>query len=271
MSLTGVPAAVLAAAAEGQITFALSITLAPTWFDPAETPGVITPFLILYALHDALVKPMPGQSMSPSLAESWTVSKDGLTYEFVLRKGVRFHNGDPLSAEDVKFSFERYKGGGASIFKARVAAVEVVDPHRVRFRMKQPWPDFMAFYGTPATGAAWIVPKKYVERVGDDGFKKAPVGAGPYRFVSYQPGVELVLEANESYWRKSPNVKRLVFRMVPDEATRLAAIKRGEVDVAYGFRGPLVEELKRSSGLTLNATQPLFTVWLVFTDQLDQN
>ena len=186
------------------MTWALHISLAPSWFDPAETPGIGTPFLVLYALHDALVKPMPGQSMSPSLAESWTVSKDGLTYDFFLRKGVRFHNGDPLSAEDVKFSFERYKGGGATTLKARVASVEVVDPHRVRFRLKQPWPDFMTFYATPATSAAWIVPKKYVERVGDDGFKKAPVGAGPYRFVSFTPGVELVLEANESYWRKTP-------------------------------------------------------------------
>jgi len=94
----------------GQIIFANTVTLAPTWFDPAETPGVITPFLMLYALHDALVKPMPGNAWAPSLAESWTASKDGLTYEFVLRKGVKFHNGDALSAEDVKFSFERYKG-----------------------------------------------------------------------------------------------------------------------------------------------------------------
>ena len=122
----------------GQIIFANTVTLAPTWFDPAETPGVITPFLMLYALHDALVKPMPGNAWAPSLAESWTASKDGLTYEFVLRKGVKFHNGDALSAEDVKFSFERYKGGGATTLKARVAAVEIVDPQRIRFRLKQP-------------------------------------------------------------------------------------------------------------------------------------
>ena len=106
----------------GQVTFAATVTLAPTWFDPAETPGVITPFLTLYALHDALVKPMPGNAWAPGLAESWTASKDGLMYEFVLRKGVRFHNGDPLTAEDVKFSFDRYKGGGATTLKARVAA-----------------------------------------------------------------------------------------------------------------------------------------------------
>jgi peptide/nickel transport system substrate-binding protein len=253
----------------GQITFAVTVTLAPTWFDPAETPGVITPFLTLYALHDALVKPMPSNAWAPGLAESWTASKDGLTYEFVLRKGVRFHNGDPLTAEDVKFSFDRYKGGGATTLKARVAAVEIVDAQRIRFRMKQPWPDFMTFYTTPATSAAWIVPKKYMERVGDDAFKKAPVGAGPYRFVSFTPGVELVVEAYEGYWRKTPAVKRLVFRSVPDESTRMVMVKRGETDIAYGLRGPDAEEVRRTPGLTLKVVLPTVSQWLVFTQQWD--
>jgi len=167
-----------AIAADGQITWGVHISLAPTWFDPAEAPGIITPFMIYYALHDALVKPMPGQRLAPSLAESWNASPDGLVYEFILRKGVKFHNGDPVTPEDVKFSFERYKGAAAQALKQKVAAVEIVDPQRVRFRLKQPWPDFMTFYGTPATGAGWIVPKKYVEKVGDDGFKRRPSEPG---------------------------------------------------------------------------------------------
>src|SRR5437867_8106949 len=107
----------------GQMTWAVHFTLAPTLFEPAETPGLITPFMILYALHDALVKPLPGKSMAPSLAESWSASLDGLVYEFVLRKGVRFHNGDPVTAEDVKFSFERYRGISAKMLKDKVAAI----------------------------------------------------------------------------------------------------------------------------------------------------
>ena len=257
------------AAPEGDVTWAVHISLAPTWFDPAETPSVITPFMMLYALHDAVVKPLPGQPMAPSLAESWSMSKDGLAYEFVLRKGVKFHNGEPVTAQDVKFSLERYRGGGAATLKARVAGVDVVDAQRVRIRLKQPWPDFMTFYGTPATGAAWVVPKKYVEKVGDDGFKRAPIGAGPYRFVSFNPGVELVLEANEQYWRKPPAVKRLIFRSVPDDTTRLAMLKRGEADIAYQIRGPLAEEVRRTPGLTLKALNPTFTEWLVFVDQWD--
>ncbi len=255
------------AAPEGQMTWGVHVSIAPTWFDPAETPGIITPFMFLYALHDALVKPMPGKPFAPSLAESWTSSPDGLSYEFVLRKGLRFHNGDPVTAEDVKFSFERYKGAAASLLKHRVVAVDVVDVTRVRFRLKDPWPDFMTFYGTPATGAGWIIPKKYVEKVGDDGFKKAPVGAGPYKFVSFTPGVELVLEAFEDYWRQVPNVKRLVFKVVPDEATRLAMLKRGEADVVYSIRGALAEELQRTPGLTLKPTVIPGSQWLAFVDQ----
>jgi len=261
--------ALAAEAPAGQISWALHFSLAPTLFEPAETPGLITPFMVLYALHDALVKPMPESAMAASLAESWSTSRDGLVYEFVLRKGATFHNGEPVTAEDVKFSFDRYRGLSARVLKEKVAAIETPDPRRVRFRLKQPWPDFMAFYGTPATGAAWIVPRKYVEKVGEDGFKKAPVGAGPYKFVSFTPGVELVLEASESYWRKTPSVKRLVFRAVPDAVTRLAMLKRGEVDIAYAVTGELGEEVRRTPGLTLRPTPFVATHWLVFADQWD--
>jgi peptide/nickel transport system substrate-binding protein len=258
-----------AEAPAGQITWAVHFTLAPTLFEPAETPGLITPFMMLYALHDAMLKPMPGKSMAPSLAESWSMTRDGLVYEFVLRKGARFHNGEPVTAEDVKFSFERYRGISAKILKDRVAAVETPDTTRVRFKLKQPWPDFMTFYGTPATGAGWIVPKKYVEKVGEEGFKKHPIGAGPYRFVSFTPGVELVLEAFEGYWRKTPSVKLLSFKVVTEISTRMAMLKRGEADIAYAMTGPLGEEVRRSPGLTLLPTPFSSTHWLVFADQWD--
>jgi peptide/nickel transport system substrate-binding protein len=264
-SMTFAPAA---AAPDGQMAWAVHVSLAPTWFDPAETSGIITPFMVLYALHDALVKPMPGNPPAPQLAASWSVSPDGLVYEFVLRKDVKFHNGDTVTAEDVKFSFERYRGASARPLRDSVAAFETPDPSRVRIRLKRAWPDFMTFY-LSSTGAAWIVPKKYVEKVGDEGFKKAPVGAGPYRFVSYTPGVELVLEAFEQYWRKTPSVKRLVLRSIPDEATRLAALKRGEVDIGYAIRGELAEDLRRTPGLTLKPVVGLATHWVYFTEQWD--
>jgi len=265
--LLAISPGVASAAPEGTMTWGVHVTLAVRWLDPSDTEAFITPFMVLYALHDALVKPMPGGDNTPSLAESWTVSKDGLTYEFVLRKGVKFHNGEPVTAEDVKFSFERYHGAAAKELKNRVREVQIVDPGRVRFQLKEPWPDFMTFYGTSATGAAWIVPKKYVEKVGEDGFKKAPIGAGPYKFVSFNPGVDLVMEAFEGYWRKTPNVKRLVFRSMPDETTRAAALKASDVDIVYLLSGPVAAEVKRSPGLRLAAALPPGVVFLDLPEQ----
>src|SRR5207249_2964392 len=198
--------------------------IAPTWFDPSSAPPQITPFGTLYAIHDALARPMPNQKMGSSLAESWTESPDGLVYEFKLRRGLKFHNGEPVTAEDVQFSFERYKGTGAKDLKSRVARVEVVDALTIRFHLKEPWPDFMTFYGTTATAAGLVVPKKYVTQVGDEGFRKHPIGAGPYKFVSHTPGIEVILEAYTGHWRKVPNVKRLVMKSVPDNSTRLAML-----------------------------------------------
>jgi peptide/nickel transport system substrate-binding protein len=271
LSAVGITAAgqrALAASPDAQLTWGVHVSLAPTWFDPAETPGIITPFLLMYALHDAMVKPMPGSARESCLAESWKAAPDGLSYQFTLRAGVKFHNGEPVTVEDVKFSFERYRGTSAAQLKDHVAAVETPDARTVRFVLKRPWPDFMTFYSS-ATGAGWIVPKQYVEKVGDEGFKKAPIGAGPYKFVSFTPGVELVFEAFESYWRKKPAVKRLVFKVIPEEATRLAALKRGEVDVAYSIRGELADEVRNTPGLALKAVPIQAPFWLYFADQWD--
>src|SRR4030095_1560713 len=121
-----------------------------------------------------------------------------------------------------------------------------------------------------ATGAGWIVPRKYLDKVGDDGFKKAPVGAGPHRFVSFPPGLERVLEAHEQYWRKVPAVKRLVLKAVPDETTRLAMLKRGEADIVYLLQSALAEEAQRTPGLTLKPTPIVSTHWLLCLDQWDR-
>ena len=251
---------------EGEMRFAVYVSLVPGWLDPGEVVGNLTPFWILYAVHDALVKPMPGNLNAPSLAESWTLSPDQRTYDFKLREGVKFHNGDPFTADDVKFSFARAKG---KLLHEKVRDVEVVSPTRVRIHLHEPWPDFMAFYGTFASGAAWIVPKKYVEQVGKDGFLKHPIGLGPYKFVSHQPGIELVLEAYEGYWRKMPSVKRLVFKSVPESTTRLAMVKRGEVDVAYLLDAPQAEEVKRDPTLKLAFSGGIGTFYLDFLEQWD--
>jgi peptide/nickel transport system substrate-binding protein len=252
---------------EGEMRWALYVTLSPVWFDPGEVSGQLTPFWVAYALHDALIKPMPGNLLAPSLAESWTVSPDQLTYEFKLREGLKFHNGDPFTADDVKFSFHRAKG--SKLLHDKVREVTVVGPARVRFTLHEPWPDFITFYGSLVSGAGWIVPRKYVDQVGNDGFKKHPIGLGPYKFVSHTPGVELVMEANESYWRKMPSVKRLVYKSVVESTTRLAMLKRGEVDVAYLLDVPQAQEVKRDPNLRLAFSGGIAVFYLDFLDQWD--
>lgn len=270
LCLVGVLASSVAAAnSEGELTYAMHVTLPPIWFDPGENTGSISPTMIQYGLHDALFKPMPEGRMTPSLAESFTESPDKLTYEFTLRPNLTFHNGDPITAEDVKFTFERYKGAAAKLLKERVQTVEVVDARHVRFHLKAPWPDFMLFYATPASGAAWIVPKQYMESVGDDGYKQHPIGAGPYKFVSRKPGLELVLEAFETYWRKTPHIKRLIMKVAQDDSTRLAMLKRGEADIAYLMVGSIGEEVKRIPNLKLIPSGGQSVQWVCMHDQAD--
>src|SRR5687768_10657403 len=166
-----------AQAPDGEMRWALYVTISPAWFDPGEAAiAGLNSFWIGYALHDALVKPMPGNPRTASLAESWTLSTDRRVYEFKLRERLRFHNGDPFTAEAVKFSFFSYK---SCTLRAKVRDVEVVDPHRTRFRLHHPCSDFMAYYGTLSTGARWIVPNNYIGQVGEEGFRKHPIGIGP--------------------------------------------------------------------------------------------
>jgi peptide/nickel transport system substrate-binding protein len=259
----------IARAQTGESVIAFHVTIAPSWFDPSTAPAQITPFGVLYALHDSVVRAAYGTKIGPGLAESWSESPDGLTYEFRLRRNAKFHNGDPVTAEDVKFSYDRYKGAGAKELQAHVEAVEIVNPTTVRFRLKQPWPDFMTFYGTTTTAAGFVVPKKYLTQVGDEGFRKHPIGAGPYKFVSHKPGVEVVVEAFPGYWRKVPHVKRFVMRSVPEGTTRVAMLKNGEADIAYALDGEDALNVKRDPRLQLIPSKHASIFWIEFADQWD--
>jgi ABC-type transport system substrate-binding protein len=152
---------------------------------------------------------MPGNLMAASLVESWTVSADQRAYEFKLREGLKFHNGDPFTAEDVKFSFHRAKG--SKILHDKGQGGMVAGPSRVRFHLHEPWPDFMTYYGTIVSGAGWVVPKKYVERVGDDGFRRAPVGLGPYNALYKQQAAGTDRKKREAQLHQ---IQRLVYERV---------------------------------------------------------
>jgi len=273
-SLAAAPAilrapALLAAAGPDKFVMAYHVTISPAWFDPSAAPPQITPFGVLYALHDALVRAYPGTNMGPALAESWQESEDGLTYEFKLRPNLTFHNGDKLTTEDVKFSFDRYQGAGATELKEKVAQVEIVDPRTIRFHLKEIWPDFMSMYGSTATAAGLVVPKNYIEKVGDDGFKQKPIGAGPYKFVSTTPGVEVVLEAFNDYWRKKPNVKTVVLRSVPDVDTRALMLKTGEADIAAALEGVAAQGVMDDPGMQIVPSKHASCQWVEFPGQWD--
>ncbi len=169
----------------------------------------------------------------------------------------------------MKFSFDRYQGAGATELKGRVKSVEIVDPRVVRFHLKEPWPDFMTFFGTTASAVGIVAPKKYLTEVGDEGFKKHPIGAGPYKFVSSKPGIEVVLEAFPGYWRHVPNIKTLVMRSVPEATTRALMVKTGEADIAYALDGIDAEGIQNAPGVQVVATKHASIMWVEFPDQWD--
>ncbi len=245
----------------GKFVEAWSTTISPAWLDPQENPPQVTPYHFQYQLHDALVKHMPGKQFAPSLAETYEIAPDFKSASFKLRQGIKFHDGSRVTPEDVKFTFENYRGASASVLKAKTERIETPDDRTVRFVFKEPFLDFLILYGSPASGSGWIVPKAYYEKVGPNGFKQNPIGAGPFRFVKQQAGTEIELEAFPDYWRKVPGVKTIVVKGIPEAATRVAMLKAGDIDVAVSIQGELLEALKKDPVIRLTAN-PSGATWL---------
>jgi peptide/nickel transport system substrate-binding protein len=245
----------------GQFNYAWHTTITPAWLDPQENPPQITPYNFAYALHDALVKHMPGQPFAPSLAESYEIAADFKSAKFTLRQDIKFHNGDPVTPEDVQFTFEQYRGANAKVLHDKTDQIQILDNRTIQFVFKAPFLDFLTLYGCASSGAGWIVPKAYYQKVGADGFKQQPVGAGPYRFVSQQPGTQIEFEAFTEYWRKVPNIKSLIMKGVAEDATRVALLQTGDADVVNLIPGPLLDAVRKDSRLRLAPVQA-GPIWL---------
>lgn len=258
-----------AAPPQGTLKEAIHWNLSADYLDPATAGFMVAGHIVLYLFHDALIKAMPQGLFTPCLAESYTMSPDAKTFEFKLRRGVKFHNGDTMTAEDVIFSFWRYKATQAKMIQGKTEKVEAVNPYLVRFRFKEPFPDFLEYLVAGVTSLPWIVPKKYVEKVGDAGFKRNPVGCGPYKYVEFVPGVKLVGEAFEEYWRKVPNIKRIEIYSVLEPATRLAMVKRGEVDTSSLMTGVFYEDVKKDPNLKAYIAPSTALRFLNITSQWD--
>ena len=173
---------------KGKMTWAIHFTIAPTFFEPAETTGI---YVVSVSLCHARCpgETHAGQSAGPQPGRILERERRRPDVRVQATPGGDLPQRRPAHRRGCEIQLRALPRVRAPpLFKEKVKAVEIVDPHRVRFHLKEPWPDFMTFYGTPATSAGWIVPKKYIERVGDDGFKKHPIGAGPYKFVSQKAG-----------------------------------------------------------------------------------
>jgi peptide/nickel transport system substrate-binding protein len=213
-------------------------------FDPTLMIAT-TDFSTYDMIFDGLLNLGPN-GKGPGLAESWTVSADGKQMDFKLRKGVKFHNGDAMTAEDVKFTYERIilPGNTHSYRQAFVELIDGIDAvaaDHVRFRLKGPWPAFFTSARYPLVG---IVPKAYYEKVGPKGFQDAPIGTGPFKFAGMQAAEWNRFEANPGYWDGVSKVKTVTFRLIKEPFTRYAMLDRGEADIIVGLTGPLLDRIR---------------------------
>ena len=250
-------------AAKGTLTVAMHFALDPGWLDPLEHSYAITQQMYDYLVHDTLIKPMPYGYVTYGLAEHAELAADFRRVAFRLRPGLKFHDGHPLTTADVKWTYENYKGAYAKAFHDKLEHIETVDDRTIVFHFKEPFIDFMDLYNGGVSGIGWIVPKHYYEKAGRDGFKAKPIGAGPFKLMSQQAGVQMTFEAFDEYWRRTPAAKTIVVKGVRDPAARVAGLQTGELDLAFGMTGKLLPRVMTDSKLRWdpNYTGPW---WLMF-------
>jgi peptide/nickel transport system substrate-binding protein len=226
--------------------------------------------VVLKPLWENLLSRDAQGNLIPMLAEKWQVSDGGRTWKFHLRKGVRFHNGAELTAEDVRYTFAAIAKEGSANSLAPdfrlIKSMEVEDPHTITLRAEKPFVTLSnrVNHGLFAS-VAYIQSKKHLETAGEQGAERQPMGTGPWKFVEHVRGDRIVYEAVENHWRAVPNFKRLVFLKVPESATRIAMLRAGSVDVIE-IGGEYVDELKKVGMRTL--TMPnVSAIWVILGGQ----
>ena len=222
-------------------------------------------------IFDTLYERDQNMKVIPALATEMPKLVAPTTWEVKLRKGVKFHNGEDFNAESAKFSLERLAGGqgklrGATFF-APIDRVEIVDPSTIRVHTKKPWPTFTVVM-TFVQGGMYP-PNTYKDK--DTTFiSKNPIGTGPYKLVRWQKDEEIVLEANDQYWRGAPKIKTVVFKPIPEDAVRVAALQNGEIDVAVNIPPRLAVIIDKHPKLFLSTAPSIRTIQLMYyTHQMD--
>jgi peptide/nickel transport system substrate-binding protein len=241
----------------------------PTTLDPMnqqEAPATV----LANNMFDGLIERDPELNLVPMLAESYR-NVAPTVWEFKLRRGVKFHNGEPFDAESVKYSLERLpdpklKLRGAGGF-ARLSHVEIVDQFTVRVHSKVPWPMLDSVL---SAGQTSMLPPRYYREKEMTYLQKNPVGSGPFKFVRWVRDDRIELEANEQYWRGAPRIKRLVFKPIPDDAVRVAALQNGEIDIAVNIPPHLATIIANHPKLFLSSASSTRSIQILYyTHQFD--
>ena len=232
-------------------TLVVGLVAEPVNLDPPQVTDLNSLRVSRRIVETLVGFPDESTQIVPGLADSWTVSKDGLTYTFKLRRGVKFHDGTPFNAEAVKFSIERQfnpehpanklgKYPFANYFFGNVKAVEAMDDATVRFVLKEPRASFLAVL---TAGAASIVSPTAVRKWGAD-YPLNPVGTGPFRYASWQRGQQVILEKNPDYWRGPVKIDRVIYRSIVEDQARLTELLTGAIDVIVGVPPDFVGQLE---------------------------
>jgi peptide/nickel transport system substrate-binding protein len=256
------------AAPEGRVVIAQGVD--PTTLDmtnqqeqPAGNVGA--------QMFEELLQRDQNLKLVPALAAEMPKLVAPTTWEFKLRRGVKFHNGETFNADSVKFSLERLinpanKLRGASSF-APIDRVEIVDPYTVKIHTKKPWPVFLSHIAQRQ--AVMYPPKEYA---GKDpaAISRNPIGTGPYKFVRWSKDEEIVMEAFPGYWGGAAKIKTVVFKPIPDDAVRVAALQNGEIDVAVNIPPHLAGIIEKHPKLFLSTAPSIRTIQLmIYTHQMD--
>jgi len=258
-----------ASAAPPRDAIVIGLLAEPVTMDPPQVTDLNSTRVIKRMFEGLTAQELGTYRIVPGLAERWEISKDGLLYTFHLRPNVKFHDGTPLTAEAVKFCFDRqlneqgpfYKTGTYPYVKGflgNVAGVEVVNPSTVQIRLKSPLTPFLQYL---AHHSLYIYSPEALKKWGKD-MVKHPVGTGPFKLETWEPGVKVVLARNDEYWGGAPKIRQAIYVPIIEAQARLSAIKTGEIDLTMDVPPDSLDDLRKDPNIVVAETNSS-AVWYV--------
>jgi len=235
--------------------------------DPEDTNDNLS-LSIEREVYDGLLGFTPDMKLKPELAAQWEASPDAKVFTFHLRRGVKFHDGTPLNAQAVKLNFDRARDADHKLKKyslyEEIASVDAVDDATVRFTLRKPFGAMLYNFAHPSSR---IISPAAIKQ-GEEQIARHPVGTGPFKFASWAPGREIVLERNPDYWESGkPAVDRIVFRLVPEDASRVAMLLSGEAQFVFPVPGVQVDAVSKASGVSVDKRWSIYAFYLAMNTQ----